>query len=90
MTIQGTQYPADYVTIDAHKKVLAYAEEHNLVGSEVQIRSRSDDKLSTATLLGFWFEDGSLMAVVRFSFMPAMVYPIHYSRIVELEPTWKE
>jgi hypothetical protein len=88
MKTQGTQYPVDYEATDEHKKILDYAEKHNLIGSEVQIRSRSDDKQSTVTLLGFWFECGSLMAVVRFSFMPAMVYPIHYSRIVELEPTW--
>jgi len=87
MTLQGTQHPVDYEAIDAHKKILAYAEEQNLVGSEVQVRVRVDN-IATVTLLGFLFDDGSLMGIVRFSSDPVLVHPVHYSNIVQLDPTW--
>lgn len=89
MKAQGTQYPVDYEGIEEHRKVIDYAVQNGLIGSEVQIQSRNG-KVATVTLLGFLFDHGSLMGAVRFSLQPAMVQPVHYSRIVQLDPVWKE
>jgi len=77
------------------KKVTEYAVKYNLVGSEVRMKIRDtltldNDKTIPVILLGFLFEHGSLAVVVREPAEECMVHAIHYSKIVELDPTWKE